>query len=516
LDDAWIHLSYAKSLLRYGYFTYNPGEVETGATSPLWAAILALALAVLRNPVLAAKAAGVALGMACVAASFVELRKISGRTAAWIGALLLALSPMWALSCASGMEIPLTGLLLVVLIGQIRSSRPGAAGAAMGLLFLARPDMALPAFFGGLLLVWSLWLRGARRDGKADGSRALPPGRSRLGQTEPGALRGAAMALAVVLPWLLYCRLGTGHWLPTTFYVKAGHNFHFGLDKFRIFRDMLEHNYWPTAFVHDPVNLLLLLVGGLGALAGARRHPAILAWLAFPLLHIAGWAMISPDVDNGQHAGEYLTFCLNRYYLPAYPVIFGLAGLGAGVFARGFLELGRRLQTGLPSGADRAVRATMVALLLGMLAVGNYIGWWTYVGPLWLIGSGWHDEWLFLAEYNQRACQNINELQEATGRWIAANIPPTVTVATQDAGAVRYFTENPLVDLWGLNSHRYAFAPRRAEYLRQHQVRFVALFAQGKMDPLFDLKTRTIKRFISMPFGISEGDTMDIREVLDR
>jgi hypothetical protein len=41
LDDSWIHLSYAKNLLRCGYFTYNPGEIETGATSPLWALVLA-------------------------------------------------------------------------------------------------------------------------------------------------------------------------------------------------------------------------------------------------------------------------------------------------------------------------------------------------------------------------------------------------------------------------------------------------------------------------------------------
>src|SRR5687768_2255071 len=31
LDDSWIHLAYAKNLLQYGYFTYNPGQVETGA-----------------------------------------------------------------------------------------------------------------------------------------------------------------------------------------------------------------------------------------------------------------------------------------------------------------------------------------------------------------------------------------------------------------------------------------------------------------------------------------------------
>ena len=40
LDDAWIHLVYARSLAALHGFAYNPGQLETGATSPLWAALL--------------------------------------------------------------------------------------------------------------------------------------------------------------------------------------------------------------------------------------------------------------------------------------------------------------------------------------------------------------------------------------------------------------------------------------------------------------------------------------------
>jgi len=50
LDDAWIHLGYARNLLAHGYYTYNPGSVQTGATSPLWTLTLAAGLAVLPIP----------------------------------------------------------------------------------------------------------------------------------------------------------------------------------------------------------------------------------------------------------------------------------------------------------------------------------------------------------------------------------------------------------------------------------------------------------------------------------
>src|SRR5436190_21409966 len=42
LDDAWIHLDYARSLKLGEGLSYNPGDLETGSSSPLWALLLAL------------------------------------------------------------------------------------------------------------------------------------------------------------------------------------------------------------------------------------------------------------------------------------------------------------------------------------------------------------------------------------------------------------------------------------------------------------------------------------------
>ena len=40
LDDAWIHLVYARSLAALHGFAFNPGQLETGSTSPLWTLLL--------------------------------------------------------------------------------------------------------------------------------------------------------------------------------------------------------------------------------------------------------------------------------------------------------------------------------------------------------------------------------------------------------------------------------------------------------------------------------------------
>ncbi|MGB1699213.1 MAG: hypothetical protein ACPHRO_04610, partial [Nannocystaceae bacterium] len=57
LDDAWIHLSYAKSLQLGEGPSYNPYDRELGFSSPLW--MLALALGPIQtSPILWAKLLG--------------------------------------------------------------------------------------------------------------------------------------------------------------------------------------------------------------------------------------------------------------------------------------------------------------------------------------------------------------------------------------------------------------------------------------------------------------------------
>src|SRR5205085_6611488 len=60
LDDAWIHLHFARNLAEGAGFSYNPGVPVAGSTAPLWTLVLA-AGALLAGPSLAlAKTLGVA------------------------------------------------------------------------------------------------------------------------------------------------------------------------------------------------------------------------------------------------------------------------------------------------------------------------------------------------------------------------------------------------------------------------------------------------------------------------
>ena len=41
LDDAWIHQTYARNLIRYGEWSFIPGHPSGGSTAPLWSALIA-------------------------------------------------------------------------------------------------------------------------------------------------------------------------------------------------------------------------------------------------------------------------------------------------------------------------------------------------------------------------------------------------------------------------------------------------------------------------------------------
>jgi arabinofuranosyltransferase len=47
---------------------------------------------------------------------------------------------------------------------------------------------------------------------------------------------------------------------------------------------------------------------------------------------------------------------------------------------------------------------------------------------------------------------NINEMQVATGKWIDQNLPKDALIATNDIGAIAYFSDRRVIDTVGLIS----------------------------------------------------------------
>ncbi len=150
LDDAWIHAVYGRSLARSGMLAFNPGVPATGATSPLWALILAVPhLVTSRLPalLLGVKLLGLTLHLL---AAFVLLRAFTWRgrvgLAELAGCMLVAFHPDLVSASMSGVEV---ALATVVASGLLLAA--GGSGAVLyGLLSfvapLARPELTLLCF----------------------------------------------------------------------------------------------------------------------------------------------------------------------------------------------------------------------------------------------------------------------------------------------------------------------------------------------------------------------------------
>jgi hypothetical protein len=162
LDDAWIHMHFARNLAEGRGFAYNPGTPVSGSTAPLWTLALGGIFAALGSHPALAKALGIAatLGSAWLASRLAGIWTGCRELALLAGILTALASPMvWG--ALSGMEVSLAALLVTAALLLHVQGRSWAAATALGLGGLARPEalVLLPLFWlGGP----ATWRRGVR------------------------------------------------------------------------------------------------------------------------------------------------------------------------------------------------------------------------------------------------------------------------------------------------------------------------------------------------------------------
>jgi len=141
LDDAWIHQTYARNLVVYGEWSFIPGLVSGGSTSPLWTIILSLGQA-FRIPVIWTYAAGIIL-FAASAIIGVEILIKSGNKPISCLPFGLFLATEWHLIWASvsGMETILLIIVILLFFSFLYDKkRFWISGLLTGIAIWIRPD----------------------------------------------------------------------------------------------------------------------------------------------------------------------------------------------------------------------------------------------------------------------------------------------------------------------------------------------------------------------------------------
>lgn len=414
VDDAWIHLVYARSLGLCQGFAYNPGVQEAGSTSPLWALLLApltwllpLGVPVL---VLAVKLLGTLLAwLGSILAYRLAFRWTGSRASALAAGLLLAVDPSLTFAKVSGMEVQLAGVLALAVLICLDAGLYRRAGLALGLLPLARPEQGalwLPAL---LALLWALW-------------RQRAPLRAWLWALGPSAVGVGA--------WAALCLSISGRPLPNTFYAK--HIAQVGpplADLGTVFGPLLGSLPWALGG-----SGLLLFGAGLWRV---RRHAASRLVLPYALLFLCGIAW-AHDLSQWQ------PFYWNRYFQPVLLTLLPVVGIGIGMAIDAVAQARQR-----PPLRQALAIAGLICALVACASVPQQVGQRAH-----LYASN---------------CQNIQEMQVELGLWLHDHVPPGQWIASQDAGALRFLSDRPLVDLVGLNDHE-VLAGHRLAVLRRHDV----------------------------------------------
>lgn len=427
LDDVWIHFVYARNIAQGHPFQYNPGEWETGASSPLWALILALP-ALLGIPlVAAAKILGLLLAAAGAATGYRIAARLDDERGGFIFAGALAITPYFSFASVSGTEVPLFVFLMLAALLAALERRWRLAGGAAGLAVLARPE--------GYVLLPFLALAGIRdpsggcldsRIGIRDSS--LGGGNSREPEAWPRRAIEMLIPFAIaVVPWVVYCLAVTGRPLPSTFYLKSHWYGLFNPGQFRKIGALLFAQPFVGGGFRIPAVAVICAIGGTIALGFGARRLSRIGLSALILIGLAGPAFLYAisighplgALKGPDEPGSTLNFYIARYLLPGIAPLLLLWAIGLSEIAR----------------ARRWI--VLLALSLVVLPVAGSV----------------HQHALLSGVYSWN-CENIEEQQVAAARWIAANVPNGARIGVSDAGAIRYLGGHDVIDMAGLNTHR--------------------------------------------------------------
>ena len=415
LDDAWIHLTYARTLAEHGQYSHFPGAPTTsGSTAPLLTLIEAALFRVVRDE----KLLGLGLSLLAHAAFLVTFAAWARRrlgSAAWAAAavLMIAFDHRLAILAASAMETSLFLAFTALAFHARLRGRAMLAAAALGASVWVRPD--------GLMLAAVFAVDALLPSGRAASQKRRT--------AEPGPrARGPLLVFAgLVLAYFAFNWV-TGHaLLPNT--VPAKMAFYGGNTRASFVAESVVPAFLTVGWI--PILPLLLFAIGREAWLALRGRPGEARLeIGWTVALVLAYLLLLPYGHRYQ-----------RYLMPALPAatVAALVALRALLAQPRLARLTRPLRQPGRAWAG-AVLAGLAVLALGALAIPPTAG-----------------------EYAE-VVRHLQARHERTGRWLAENTPPAAVVATHDIGAVGFYSRRRIVDTVGLVTPEIRPALRTANY----------------------------------------------------
>jgi arabinofuranosyltransferase len=402
VDDTYIHMQFADNILAGNGFSYNPGEAVPGSTSPLWVMLITLG-GLFTDDLLK------------VSLFLSSLFYILTGIGAYRVARKLLVSPGWSLPAAllvlftgrllwagvSGMETALFAALC--LFGSdFHAGRRNSAGrpSLLAAVLLSLASQARPE---GYLLFGAFVVDNFIKINLKDGKRRV------FIQGFPWA--SMLIFILIVLPYMVFAFMHTGHPLPTSFYAK--HEVFNWPKTWRYVRLVVEF------FYHDNLVIYMFLPIGIGAwflrlfrqgTEGERPGWNLVLYWALGQFIVS--SILFPSI-----------FHFQRYMIPVLPFYIILCILGL----ERIVEFWKRSR-----GRDRVPRIVSAAVLVAALL------WGVFMSSIMWPGM------------TARCVKNIRQMQVRIGEWVKRGTFEDDLIASNDIGAIFYISKRRVLDLIGL------------------------------------------------------------------
>jgi hypothetical protein len=449
MDDTYIHFVYARNLAERGLLFFNaPNEVGVGTTSILWVLLLAAGLKLGISSAVLAKLLGVASLVVVCMVLYVLLRGVWGPFPALLGAWLVGISGNMLWFALSGMET--TFFLAVGLLALLayRQERWISLGVALGMLGLIRPEgLALAVAVAAVDIVH----------------------RRKLNHH---LIVSGLVCLMLFAPWALYLLWRTGSPISTS---GAGKQLSAAVGLAYV----VSQTGLPSFLANSPGLIYIgswisyFLLFTLGGMSLPAPYMA-LGTLALNTYNISGWSLASWIV-----AGVLLYKAGARFLSPSrwrswlqddsrrillvlvlwavlhnacYMIFLPIPGTASRYGAINHVILWLALAAGLLAFMPRPRLLLAMSCALVAVAFANTLYW------------------------NRVYDANLDHMQNVriqAAEFIAKSMPVEDRCAAFDVGALRYFSQRPILDLGGLidpNAARVFEAGGADRYLLQRDV----------------------------------------------
>ena len=401
-DDAFISFRYAQNLERGNGLVFNPGERVEGYSNFSWVLLAAAALRNGQDPEQVAKVIGLVSGLAAILMSWMLARRvvIGVGLTALVAAFYLAISPILVQHAVNGLE---TVFFAALLIGAVLLATGPLRPWRRAALVAVLVTLSLTRPEGAFLALVLLGARAA--SAHAAGERWRP------------ALHDAAAFAALFAVYFVWRWNYFGLPFPNTYYAKVQGGTH----------GLIDGTQYTLDFLRDNGGALFIALALVPLVLG-RRHPAY-----WPALAVVGAGFAFALISGGDWMFHF------RFFAHVLPVL-------AALLAAGFDTVLAQPRPGTPR--SLAVYAGMAAVLLAThLSIAN-----TELRVARTVLPA-------LAKHNYLS-QNYEEL----GLWFRDNSPPGATIAISDVGAVGYFSERRVLDMFGLIDPHIAQLRGRMHY----------------------------------------------------